>query len=88
MQTFPNMKYSQSVVHMHTHARMHTLYNTHAHVQCIGVKEMFITQFKMGVARIAFKIDEVGPPDATDTLFERSHYTLFDTKGNIVEKGK
>ena len=60
----------------------------HTHVQCIGIKELFNNMFKMGVASVMTKVDEVGPPDATDTLFERGHYTLFDTKGNIFDKGK
>ncbi len=44
--------------------------------------------FQMGIAKMVIKSDEVGPSDVTDTLYERTHYTLFDRKGNIFETGK
>jgi len=42
----------------------------------------------MGVSRVELKVDELGPPDATDTLYERSHFTFFDKEGNLLDKGK
>ena len=53
-----------------------------------GVRKLLDSIFKMGVGSVALKIDEVGPCDATDTLYERSHYTFFDVQGKIIDKGK
>lgn len=52
------------------------------------VKKVINSFFQTDVGSVVIKIDEVGPSDATDTLYERSHYTFFDMKGNIIDKGK
>ena len=44
--------------------------------------------FEMGSGSIEVKMDELGPPDATDTLYERSHYVIFDKEGNMMDRGK
>ena len=54
----------------------------------VDVKNMLTAIFEMGVSSVVLKIDEVGPPDATDALYERSHYTFFDKQGKIFDKGK
>jgi len=49
---------------------------------------MFAAFFEMGISHVELKIDEMGPPDATDTLYERSHFTFFDKEGNLLDEGK
>ncbi len=56
--------------------------------KCTGSEVVLRNMFQMGVAKMVIKSDEVGPSDVTDTLYERTHYTLFDKKDNIVETGK
>ena len=41
-----------------------------------------------GAKSVLLKIDEVGPLDATDTAYERSHYTFYDKDGAIFDHGK
>ncbi len=53
-----------------------------------GSEAILRNMFQMGVVKMVITCDEVGPSDVTDTLYERTHYTFFDRKGNIVETGK
>lgn len=53
-----------------------------------GSEAILRDMFQMGVVKMVITCDEVGPSDVTDTLYERTHYTFFDRKGNIVETGK
>jgi len=53
-----------------------------------NTKKIYIAFFEMGFGSIEVKMDELGPPDATDTLYERSHFTFFDKEGNMMDRGK
>ena len=52
------------------------------------VEKYIAAVYEKGVDSIEIKVGEVGPPDGTDTLYERSHYTLSDKEGNLIERGK
>ena len=54
----------------------------------VGVKQTLKTLFDLGMAKISFVMEEVGPTDASDTAYDRSSWTVFDEKGTIITKGK
>ena len=41
-----------------------------------------------GADSVKLEIDEVGPMDSSDTIYERSHYTFLKKDGSDFDKGK
>ena len=52
------------------------------------MKKILKTIFDLGVVEMTGMVEEVGPADATDRAYDRSSWTVYDEKGNIISKGK
>lgn len=53
-----------------------------------GAASVFAGAMKSGVKSLLLKSDEVGPLDASDTAFERGHYTFYKADGTVIDQGK
>ena len=41
-----------------------------------------------GAKKVLLTIDEVGPMDGGDTIYERSHYCFYKSDGSVFDQGK
>ena len=49
---------------------------------------MFGSVMKAGAKTVKLEIDEVGPMGDGDTVYERSHYTFYNSDGGVFDHGK
>ena len=43
---------------------------------------------KQGGATLLLEVDEVGPMESMDTVYERSHFTFYDRDKKVMMQGK
>ncbi len=60
---------------------------SHVHT-CTGASGVFGGAMTSGVKSVLLKTDDVEPLNATDTAYERGHYTFFKEDGSIADVGK
>ena len=49
---------------------------------------MFRSVMDAGAKKLLLTIDEVGPMDGGDTIYERSHYCFYKGDGSVFDQGK